>query len=112
MSSLLYVQSLYQTSNNTSPLLLEHVGHLPRSPPCCPQNETSIEVSMSDMSGMTEMTAATQYCNQDGKEDFGDFVHNEDEGMDLEELAEPWDKYDRNKNPRCLRSHPSRRPDQ
>ncbi|OJI86614.1 hypothetical protein ASPTUDRAFT_53779 [Aspergillus tubingensis CBS 134.48] len=41
------------------------------------------------------MTAATQYCNQDGKEDFGDFVRNEDEEMDLEEVAEPWERYDK-----------------
>ncbi|PWY76722.1 kinase domain-containing protein [Aspergillus eucalypticola CBS 122712] len=41
------------------------------------------------------MTAANQYCNQDGKEDFGDFVRNEDEEMDLEEVAEPWDRYDK-----------------
>ncbi|PYH74311.1 kinase-like protein [Aspergillus vadensis CBS 113365] len=41
------------------------------------------------------MTAATQYCNQDDKEDFGDFVRNEDEEMDLEEVAEPWDRYDK-----------------
>ncbi|GKZ16797.1 hypothetical protein AbraIFM66951_006286 [Aspergillus brasiliensis] len=33
------------------------------------------------------MTAATRYCNQDGKEDFGDYVRNEDEEMDLEEIT-------------------------
>lgn len=41
------------------------------------------------MSDVIEMTAATQYCNQDGKEDFGDFVRNEDEEMDLERLPSP-----------------------
>ncbi|PKY01905.1 hypothetical protein P168DRAFT_283682 [Aspergillus campestris IBT 28561] len=40
------------------------------------------------------MTAATQYCNQAGEEDFGDFVE-----MDLEEIAEPCDKYDKQKTP-------------
>ncbi|GKZ31873.1 hypothetical protein AbraIFM66950_000784 [Aspergillus brasiliensis] len=44
---------------------------------------------------MTEMTAATRYCNQNGKEDFD--VRNEDEEMDLEEVAEPWEKYDKNR---------------
>lgn len=51
------------------------------------------------MSGMTKMTAATQYCNQDGKEYFGDFMRNEDEEMDLKEVLEPWDKSDKRNTP-------------
>lgn len=47
------------------------------------------------MSSIAKMTAAIKYCNQDGEEDFGDFVRNEDEEMDLEEVVEPWEKYDK-----------------
>ncbi|PLB49389.1 kinase-like protein [Aspergillus steynii IBT 23096] len=72
MSILPYVQSLYQTSN---------------------------QVPLSGMPGMTGMAAATQYCNQDGKEDFGDFVRNDDEEDDLTEVAEPWHKYDKTITP-------------
>lgn len=41
------------------------------------------------------MTAAIQYCNQDGKEDFGDFVRDELEEGELEETVEPLEKYDK-----------------
>ena len=39
------------------------------------------------------------YPNSDHTADFGDFVSNEDEELDLEEVVEPWAKYDINKTP-------------
>ncbi|RHZ70730.1 hypothetical protein CDV55_107255 [Aspergillus turcosus] len=42
-----------------------------------------------------EVTAtAPQYPKGDDTADFGDFVSNEDEELDLEEVVEPWHKYD------------------
>ncbi|KAE8149068.1 protein kinase [Aspergillus avenaceus] len=37
--------------------------------------------------------AALQYSKDDGIADFGDFVRDEDEELDLEEVVEPWTKY-------------------
>ncbi|KAF4250103.1 hypothetical protein CNMCM8980_001962 [Aspergillus fumigatiaffinis] len=44
-----------------------------------------------------EVTASAPECaNGDNTTDFGDFVSNEDEELDLEEVVEPWRKYDTN----------------
>lgn len=43
-------------------------------------------------SGVT--APAPQYCKGDDTADFGNFVRNEDEEADLEEVAEPWHNYD------------------
>ncbi|KAB8274367.1 hypothetical protein BDV30DRAFT_237807 [Aspergillus minisclerotigenes] len=43
----------------------------------------------------TDVTApAPQYCKGDDMADFGDFVRDEDEEADLEEIVEPWHNYD------------------
>ncbi|KAL2830888.1 kinase-like domain-containing protein [Aspergillus cavernicola] len=38
----------------------------------------------------------------DDTEDFGDFVKNEDEEIDVEEMAEPWYYYDKEKTPKAF----------
>ncbi|EER36760.1 protein kinase [Histoplasma capsulatum H143] len=42
---------------------------------------------------------ALQVPNGDDAADFGDFVSNEDEELDLEEIVEPWHKYDMKTTP-------------
>ncbi|GFF58027.1 hypothetical protein CNMCM6936_005320 [Aspergillus lentulus] len=44
-----------------------------------------------------EVTASAPECAKgDGTADFSDFVSNEDEELDLEEVVEPWHKYHMN----------------
>ncbi|KAE8141648.1 kinase-like protein [Aspergillus pseudotamarii] len=43
---------------------------------------------------MTITAAAPRCCKDDDTAEFGDFVRNEDEELDLEEVVEPWHKYD------------------
>lgn len=43
---------------------------------------------------MAITTATPQYLKENDTTDFGDFVSTEDEEADLEEVAEPWLKYD------------------
>lgn len=46
------------------------------------------------------LTAETpQYYQSDDMTDFGDFVSNEDDQIDLEDIAEPWHKYDIKETP-------------
>ncbi|PKX92345.1 protein kinase [Aspergillus novofumigatus IBT 16806] len=40
------------------------------------------------------LAAAPQYTKGDNTADFGDFASNEDEKLDLEDVVEPWHKYD------------------
>ena len=42
----------------------------------------------------TTAAASSQYPKDDDPGDFGDFVSTEDEELDLEEVVEPWQKYD------------------
>lgn len=46
---------------------------------------------------------ATTQIQQRSEDDFGDFVSNEDEELDLEEVVEPWHRYDVDKTSHVLR---------
>jgi hypothetical protein len=46
---------------------------------------------------MTTTAAVPQYLKNAGMIDFGDYVSNEDEELDLEEVVEPWHQYDSEK---------------
>ncbi|EEH02630.1 protein kinase [Histoplasma capsulatum G186AR] len=48
---------------------------------------------------MAISAGALQVPNGDDTADFGDFVSNEDEELDLEEIVEPWHKYDMKTTP-------------
>jgi hypothetical protein len=48
---------------------------------------------------MAITAAAPQYAKDDDTADFGDFVSTEDEELDLEEVVEPWLKYDIKETP-------------
>ncbi|OOO07439.1 hypothetical protein OAory_01039390 [Aspergillus oryzae] len=48
----------------------------------------------SGIPAMTKTAAAPQCSKGDDTADFGDFVRNEDEELDLEEVVEPWYNYD------------------
>ncbi|KMP10192.1 hypothetical protein CIHG_10156 [Coccidioides immitis H538.4] len=48
---------------------------------------------------MAITTTASQYLKDDDTADFGDFVSTEDEELDLEEVVEPWHKYDIKETP-------------
>lgn len=47
-------------------------------------------------------SSSTQYSNGDDTTDFGDFVSTENEEVDLEEVVEPWIKYDIKETPQVF----------
>ncbi|KAJ5715561.1 Protein kinase domain containing protein [Penicillium malachiteum] len=50
----------------------------------------------------TPLTSTPQDPKGDDTADFGDFVSTEDEEVDLEEVVEPWQKYDVKETPRVF----------
>lgn len=48
---------------------------------------------------MTDKVTSSQKPEDDDTTDFGDFVSTEDEEIELEEVVEPWYKYDRKATP-------------
>lgn len=56
----------------------------------------------SDMTAMATTAEVSQHPKGDGTADFGDFVSTEDEELDLEEVVEPWHKYDIKHSPQVF----------